>query len=313
MNRFVPVILFILISFACSSRPGDMELLKKNKPTVLANKNSSNSNKNKTVSNDTNVHYNTRYCTECHENRPDTPEIAKQNLKFNGDYKLLCKCHYESQVRDLHPVDIIPSQEIKVRIPSGFPLSGGKITCATCHDISVQCKDTDSISHIQVKFLRGGPYNSKDGQCFLCHDADKFKRYNPHKQLDKDGNIITKTCLYCHPEVPDVKDRDSNTGLKLIGNYTALCRSCHIKTNRNSLHDKHVRKPSAETLAQIKKTEKKLKIMLPLTEDGMVTCVTCHNPHEDKLIPGYRSGAIEASQKTSPGFSGAMCTTCHEM
>jgi hypothetical protein len=313
MKRFVSVIFIILISFACSSRPGDRGFTQKNTRDAFTDKKSSNLNESKTVSNDTNIHYNTKYCTECHKNYPDTPEIAKLNLKFNGDDKLLCKCHYESQVRDLHPVDIIPSHEIKVRIPSGFTLSDGKITCSTCHNISLQCKDIPKIYLRQVKFLRGGPYNSSQGQCFLCHDPDKFNRYNPHKQLDKDGNIITKTCLYCHPEVPDVKNRDNNAGLKLIENYTPLCRGCHIKTESDSLHDKHVRRPSAAVLYKIKETEKRLNVSLPLSDDGMVTCVTCHNPHEKTLIPGYRFGAIEAVQKTSSGFSGAICTTCHEM
>ena len=315
MKRIISIIFIILLSFACASGPGDRVSQRKNMPAPAEKNISSKLNKNKTIPNNTNIHYNNNYCTECHINYPKNSEIAKRNLKFNGDYKLLCKCHDEGPGRNLHPVDIIPSKEIKTRIPSGFPLSDGKITCSTCHDISVQCKDISEIYYKQEDFLRGGPYNNKLDECFLCHDSNDFKRYNPHKQLTKNGDIIKETCLYCHSEVLDVKDRDNKAGLKLIGSRTALCRGCHMNTNGTSLHDKHIsRLPTADVLGRIKATEKKFNIRLPLTAHGMVTCVTCHNPHEKNLIPGYRSGAIEAEQyDTSAGFSGAVCTKCHEM
>jgi hypothetical protein len=313
MKNFISIILIIFISFACSSNPSSRVLPQKNIASAAKKDISSKLNKNKTISNKTNIHYDINYCTECHTNNPKNPEIGKQDLKFGGDYKLLCKCHNEEAGKDLHPVDVFPSQEIKARMPSGFPLSDGKVTCSTCHDIIFQCKDVGKIYHEKIKFLRGGPYNSRLDQCFLCHDPDNFNRYNPHKQLDNNGDIIKKTCLYCHPEVPDVENRDNNTGLKLIGNHTALCIGCHVKTNGNSLHDKHVRTPSAEVLAQIKKTEKKLNIKFPLNEDGTITCVTCHNPHQKNLIPDYRSGAIDSVPDNLSGFSGAICTECHEM
>jgi len=313
MNRIISIIIIILINIACSSNPANRVLPKKNAASDAKTNISAKLNKNKPISNNTNIHYDTNYCTECHIKYPENPETAKKNLKFEGDYKLLCKCHNEGSGRDLHPVDIIPSQEIKVRMPAEFPLSNGKINCATCHDIPVQCRDAGKIYREQLKFLRGGPYYNRLDQCFLCHDPEKFNRYNPHKQLNKDGNILKKTCLYCHPEVPDVNNRDDNTGLKLIGNYTALCRGCHFKTNGNSLHDKHVRRTSAAGLAQIKKTEKKFNIKFPLAEDGMITCVTCHNPHQKDLIPDYRSGALDTVQKSSSGFSGEICAECHEM
>ena len=282
-----------------------------------AEKDISKLDKNKAISNNTNIHYNRNYCLECHTTYPENSETGKRNLKFNGDYKLLCKCHYEDAVKDPHPVDIIPSQEIKIRIPSGFPLSNGKITCSTCHDISIQCRDISETYGKQEKFLRRGPFSNILDECFLCHDSNNFKRFNPHKQLDKNGNIIKGTCLYCHSEVPDVKIRDKKTELKLIESRTALCRACHMNTNGTSLHDKHIlRLPTVDVLDRIKATEKKYNIRLPLTADGKVTCVTCHNPHEKNLIPDYRSGAIEAERddtSTSSGFSGAVCTKCHEM
>ncbi len=314
MKKYIAVTIIILINFACSSVPGDrMPSRDISAPAKI--KSYSGTNKSKTISNNTNIHYNTNYCTECHTNYPKNPEIAKRNLKFNGDYKLLCKCHYEGAGKDPHPVDIIPSQEIKTRIPSGFPLSNGKITCDTCHDISIQCKDIREVYYRQEKFLRGGLYSNILDECFLCHDSNKFKKYNPHKQLDKNDDIIKETCLYCHSEVPDIKLRDNKAESKLITSPTALCRGCHMNTSGTSLHDKHIsRIPTADVLDRIRATEKKFNIKLPLTADGKVTCITCHNPHEKNLIPDYRSGAIEAEKyDTSSGFSGAVCTKCHEM
>ena len=164
MKNFIPIILITFISFACSSNPANRALPQKNIASDTTKNLSSKLNRNKTISNNTNIHYNINYCTECHINNPKNPEIGKQDLKFGGDYKILCKCHDEGPTRELHPVDIIPSQEIKARIPSGFPLSDGKITCSTCHDIYMQCKDIDRIYLRQVKFLRGGPYNSSQGR-----------------------------------------------------------------------------------------------------------------------------------------------------
>jgi len=154
LKKIISVISFILISFACSSNPGDRVFPQREGVTSFERKSYSKLNKNKTVSNNTNIHYNSNYCTECHTKYPNNSEMGKNNLKFKGDYKLLCKCHDESPSRELHPFDIIPSQEIKTRIPSGFPLLAGKVTCSTCHDISIQCKDIGEIFQRQEKFLR---------------------------------------------------------------------------------------------------------------------------------------------------------------
>jgi len=263
------------------------------------------------VTDATDIHYDTRYCTECHEKIPGKGK--DKFLKFGGDYHQLCRCHYRSAGRDLHPVDITPSKEMGSRIPAGFPLNDGKITCGTCHDIYIQCQENQKPFQKGQNFLRGGLFNQRTGLCYECHDRTKFRMYNPHRQLDNHGDMIQETCLYCHSEIPDVT-RATNRDIRLIGNYEALCMRCHIKNNKDSLHDRHVRRrPTASILARMKQMEKELNIILPLNNDGDITCVTCHNPHEKGLIPNNRVGAIGAGERKRQRLPENVCIKCHNL
>jgi hypothetical protein len=263
------------------------------------------------VTDDTNVHYTGKYCMVCHE---QTPLKGNKFLKYGEDYKQLCRCHYGTVARDVHPTDVEAPKEFKKRMPNDFPLRNGKIACITCHDVFAQCRDGKPKSAIKIgqNFLRGGPYRKRTTFCFKCHDKTKYERFNPHKQLDKNGKIITRKCLYCHKKVPDVKT-EGFKDVELIGDLGILCVRCHNKTDKTTLHAQHLRKPSKKVLARIKQTEIELGIVLPLNYDGTITCATCHNPHEKGVIPSERAGAKGASMKHRQRIPGNICTKCHEM
>jgi len=263
------------------------------------------------VTDATNIHYTDKYCTECHE---QTPLNGNKFLKYGEDYKQLCRCHYKTAARDIHPSDIEPPEEIKKRIPNDFPLRNGKIACITCHDIFAQCKDskTNDTFARERNFLRGAPYEKLTMLCFKCHNKTKFEKFNPHEQLDEKKEIIALKCLYCHKKIPDVK-KEEFKDVALIGDLEPLCVRCHNQAYKGTLHATHLRKPSAKVLARIKQMEIELGITLPLSDEGKITCATCHNPHEKGVIPAERVGAKGAGEAHKNRLSGNMCIKCHDM
>lgn len=261
---------------------------------------------------DTDIHYNAKYCLECHVKRPISG--GDTFLKYGGDFKKLCWCHYVSNWTHIHPADFRPSEASTVKIPASFPLRDGKVSCTTCHDIVVQCRDSreDKILRKGQMFLRGAPHKTRTSMCFQCHDKERYKKYNPHIQLNKAGEVIKQKCFYCHSELPDEK-KTGYKDVKLIGNFGALCMGCHFRSAKQPLHVRHLRKPSNEVLAQIKRMQAEFNIVLPLDQDGQITCVTCHNPHQKGLIPDSRAGAKGAGETHRHRLSGNMCIKCHPM
>jgi hypothetical protein len=228
----------------------------------------------------------------------------------------LCRCHYSASNNYVHPVDRRPSRNMIDRIPAQFPLWEGQITCITCHDIFIQCEDRplDRAFLKDQKFLRGAPFETEADICFQCHNIESYRMYNPHLQLDAHKEIIKDKCLYCHSELPDEKQTNAKDA-RLIGNLQALCIRCHMKAPRQDFHAKHLRKPTAEVLDRIKQLEQQDNIILPLSEDGMITCATCHNPHEKGVIPDVRAGAKGAGEKWRQRLAdtNTMCIKCHPL
>jgi hypothetical protein len=306
------VIILILLSTGCYNETRETRFGRKD--TVFAEKGGREQPKPfvSKLPRTTDIHYSAKYCTECHVSVPR--KGSHKQLRYGGNYQQLCRCHYSSSANYIHPVDVTPSQNLKGRIPAAFPLQKGKVTCSTCHDIVVQCQDnhTDKIFLKEQKFLRGAPYETMTGICFQCHDKDQYQRYNPHLQLNAKKEILKQTCLYCHAEIPDEK-HTHHEDAKLIGNMDSLCIRCHIVEPRQTFHARHLRKPSDEVLTTIKNMKAQHGILLPLSEDGKITCATCHNPHEKGVIPDRRLAARGASLKKRHRLQHDMCIKCHPM
>lgn len=304
MRRFALAIIIISAGIVCSYRHRDIVFADEKIPdnSMLVSE---------AVTDTTDVHYTSKYCTQCHE---QTPRNGAKFLKYEGDFKQLCRCHYKAVERDLHPIGIEPSEGIKARMPKNFSLLNGKIACSTCHDIVEQCRDkkTDDMFTRRQMFLRGAPYTKQTNFCFKCHNEIKFKKYNPHKQLNASGDVIELTCLYCHLEIPEAKQAEFKD-IKLIGNLDMICNRCHKKAGEQSLHARHLRKPSAKVAASIKQLENKFGIILPFNEEGKITCATCHNPHERGVIPSEKAGAKGADEENRHRIPENICMQCHQM
>ena len=265
------------------------------------------------VTEKTNVHYTGEYCMECHEKPP--VKDKDKSLKFGGDFTQLCKCHGYEPGTYIHPVDIFPSKEKKPMIPDDLPLTEGKVSCITCHDIYMQCQDNPRFKVLNKRFLRGAPYVSRTDLCFRCHDERKYTMLDPHNQLTKDGKIIVEKCLYCHEEKPD-ELHATFKDIKLIGNLEVLCYRCHFKQSKlHPINANHFRRPTDNTLAIMKASEKKFNIILPLNYKGNITCPTCHNPHERGILPIGQANAKGASEKYRLRMAAEklqICIACHE-
>jgi hypothetical protein len=262
----------------------------------------------------TNIHFNDQYCLECHDAVPAS-QSDDANLRYDGDFKILCRCHYpESGPIHTHPVNIRPPDNDKLTVPQNFPLEAGQITCRSCHDIYIQCRDSeeDRILLQGQMLLRGLPYDNRLDFCFRCHDSDRYQKFNPHQQIGDRGKVIESRCLYCHAEAPDTR-QTTWEDVKLIGSFTQLCTGCHYQTAKQPLHVRHLRRPSDPILERMKQMQAEFNIVLPLDRNGRVTCATCHNPHEKGLIPDQRAGARGAGAAHRHRLQDNMCIKCHPM
>ena len=249
-------------------------------------------------------HYTGKYCSDCHEQIPQ--EGGNKFLKYNSDFNILCKCHAPANY--IHPVGIEPSQEKKIKIPAELPLQKGKITCLTCHDIYWQCKKR----RVEKNSLRGTPFPKRSDFCYKCHNKASYMMLDIHNQLDSNGKIIVKKCLYCHADKPD-ESRARYKDVKFIGDLEMLCQRCHVIRGSHSGNFNHMVRPSASTLARMQAVEIKFGIILPLDENGQLTCITCHNPHDKGVIQADIPSAKGAGSKYRHRLPERLCLVCHQI
>ena len=259
------------------------------------------------------LHYSDKYCIECHEQKPQ--KGGNTYLKHNGDFTQLCRCHGYTPGTYIHPVNVVPSEEKRPLIPDDFPLVNDQVTCVTCHDMYLQCQNNPKLKVLNKRFLRGAPYVSRTTLCFKCHDEKKYTMLDPHNQLTETGAIIVDKCLYCHLERPD-ENSATFKEVKLIGQLEVLCFRCHYKQSQlHPINANHLVKPPSQIIENMKESEAKFGIILPLNYDGNITCPTCHNPHERGVIPTDRASSKGASEKYRLRLAAAklqICVACHK-
>ena len=291
------LVLIILLSFwGCLSLPEEKEERKatpKTEPDVPNEK--------------TNIHFTGRYCSECHERTP--VKGGNVYLKYGGDYGLLCRCHHGMSPGYCHPLEIDSEPNQKLTIPADFPLQDGRFTCNTCHDVYRQC-----VKRVFDRYtLRGAPYARNTDFCYRCHDKKKYQALNAHHQVQADGKLDIKMCLYCHENKPD-EETATYEKVTFIGNMRELCRRCHpFQGNHPGDFDHMAAPPSAKALAHMAVMETTYDIILPLAPDGKMTCITCHNPHEKGVIAADKPSAKGADSKYRERLPGILCVECHRM
>ena len=268
----------------------------------------------------TNIHFNKHYCTECHLH--ETVEGDAIHLRYEN-HTLTCRCHGYTPDSYTHPVNTPLSREKIAAIPAEFPLTEGKITCDTCHNMALQCEPKYELRYHNKAFLRTDSTLGRTHLCFQCHQEEQYKMFDPHKQLDSSGAINPESCLYCHEIRPDEQhatlesDTTGTDALRLVGNLEVLCLRCHDKKASNHpLNKNHLVKPSEKVASRMHWSERNLWIVLPLNEEGKITCITCHNPHERGVIPTEKAASAGASDKgrlRKAWGGGSICVVCHNI
>ena len=302
-----PLSLFCLLfftfpAFAGDTSPGDLQFI------------------NPGVTIETNVHFNEHYCTECHLERPEPH--GELHLRYEN-YTQSCRCHGYTSDTYTHPVDKTLSPEKLATIPAELPLTDNKITCNTCHNMALQCNPRYGQRSHNKSFLRTNPSYGRTFLCFQCHEEDQYKMFDPHIQMTESGTINEESCLYCHVTMPDVEkatlesQKNGKDTIHLVGNLEVICLRCHDdKAGSHPLNKNHRVKPSDKVIKRMHWSERNLWILLPLNDEGKITCITCHNPHERGVIPTEKAAAAGASEKgrlRKAWGGGSICVACHNI
>jgi predicted CXXCH cytochrome family protein len=254
-----------------------------------------------------NIHRSDMLCSSCHGY-----EVRKGEGKpalMEKDIEKLCRtCHDNKRARaDIHPSGIVPKACDNVIVPERFPLQNGKLVCTSCHRFCGQNKRAENTS-----FLRGGPYKEREYVCFECHEIRGYMQFNPHKQLDKSGNIIETVCLYCHSSVPDRNIHGiDNAGF--VGNLKSYCIGCHQvqRAQPHPISSGHYgARPSEGMKLRIKAFEDKHNVMFPMSFEGEVLCFTCHNPHQEGVLSG-QAAARDFHSRLRMAGQYVVCNACH--
>lgn len=217
-------------------------------------------------------------CKACHvESTENSIRAAGVSLRFKGEINVLCvSCHVTE--RGHHPtgVELPPAMfaraaESKTMLPME---EGGRLTCITCHDN--QCENGE----FRMIMRDYDAKSYKTDLCWNCHDRSEYAKVSPH---------VTdyKKCILCHETTP-VRGLDPS----LLAVPLMVCLHCH-DVRPHPVNKSHIAKPTAII---------KVDSSLPLSKDGKVVCVTCHNPHGTKENYPARLRYPEPR---------SMCSMCH--
>ncbi|NOS89075.1 MAG: hypothetical protein HOP34_11155 [Methylococcaceae bacterium] len=191
-----------------------------------------------------------------------------------------------------HAVDIKLMDSM--RPPAEFELKTGRLLqCKTCHGLKKMDEiPYDKVDKTDPAFLRGGPYRDFEDFCYQCHNKKDNERPNIHAMLEKDGTVKKQNCLYCHEEVNEQRDqRRTASFLKLRLPIEEVCYGCHLKTPHLNALEHLEAKAKPEMKNHIRDSERRNGIILPLSKDSKVMCVSCHSPHPDGVINGTKNPA----------------------
>lgn len=156
-----------------------------------------------------------------------------------------------------------------------------------------------------------------DFSCHSCHNVmclrssrRELQFRNPHIQLDTEGKIIEKACLFCHTTVADYK-HPTRTNAHMRYDLTYLCSVCHMMSSQK----RGLGFGKSMTEAMIRKKEefeKEHDVSLPLGPNNTVICASCHNPHQLGVMLGKNGYAsLSNRHRLLLEDTWLMCTACH--
>jgi len=272
-----------------------------------------------------NPHWRDSACQACHSGKPGSKD---KKLNTGNIIKMCNNCHSELSVHDLiHPVGMIPTKKMLEQMPASFRRAikrgGGKMTCISCHDLPMQClNERRQEKNFNPRFFLKGPYRDRTALCFKCHDKSKYKRLNAHEQISDNGEIDERKCRLCHKDVEKLKTAKPDMDIDFNvadDNLSAMCTGCHINmphpgggiSFRNKGKPDHLVTPGKDMFSYMQKQQKKNNIELPLQQlDNKISCVTCHDPHEQGVIK--TKGRVGPEDKRLRMKRVKLCLQCHD-
>lgn len=210
-------------------------------------------------------------------------------------------CH---PTADMHPVGVSP---VTTRVPDGWPLEDGRVTCATCH---VEPAHPGVDPALLSPWHRQGPYPRTLDLCARCHDLADYVRVDPHHATDATPRA-EGGCAACHTSSPAPGAPLAEARLRTAPDK--VCALCHEGPVHHGV-EAHLGRPAPAGLPW------------PTGPDGAIACFTCHEVHGG--VDGAHGASALARQlreraglppapeaSDHPGLLQApldpLCATCH--
>lgn len=229
-----------------------------------------------------NPHWKKNACVACHKGKASA---KKQELR-NSDVDKLCNtCHASlSEHSYIHVSDIKLPRAMQKRMPKSFRKAvkrgGNKMTCITCHDLPMTCKQNRyKEKGPNPLFFRGGPYESRTGLCYHCHNKKKYQRVNAHEQISASGKLLSDKCLICHKTTAGLAGAKSseNVDFNLKQDLSRLCWGCHrwkphpggsftFFSGKGGTPN-HLVKPSSQIMDRMQEMQKRMKSCFLLNQE----------------------------------------------
>jgi len=202
----------------------------------------------------------------CYTCHSTTPTAADTSASVSFREEIGKICNFCHNVLEKsHPLNVDPLRKLPEYLPRGKKET---VNCGTCHDPHGAGETIHFLRKRYVEFLEAGRY------------------LNPHGQSDY------RSCQGCHLDVSTNKE-EMRRRLRYGGDDLQICLSCHGAME--SCHPILV-KPGG----MMKKAKG-----LPLSIEGKITCMTCHDP-----MPAGGHGV--ATRGREPGEPiNALCFRCH--
>lgn len=82
-----------------------------------------------------------------------------------------------------------------------------------------------------------------------------------------------------------------------------LCFGCHLKTPHLNAVEHQGAKPKPEMKKHMLDKAREKAIILPLSEDGHVTCISCHSPHPEGVMQEGNLAGAQVSADVEKGVT----------
>ncbi len=215
-------------------------------------------------------HKTTRFCLNCHPFKP--PPIGTPNAVaplWEEDVTRLCRgCHGKEGALQMHHPMPAPSEA--VGIPEGWKLrKDGSLGCQTCHLAGHGPPDPKNLN-----MLRGGPYEERNENCFMCHDRSGYEGRDIHVEVGEFGG-----CEFCHIVKGRTALRPEGKVGDLLAEPNFLCLLCHAPPPHPASAD-HTVRPRKFSFLNIDEE------VTPLFR-GKITCHSCHDSHSTEVDDSF--------------------------